>query len=94
MTCWRRPGNWSRSRMRPHLTTARAGQDPARQPGELPAPAVTGGMSLTLPYVPARLVIEVSGPAEAAGLAERRRRRGSARAARAGPGRLAAGGRK
>ena len=46
------------------------GQDPARQPGELSAPAVTGGMSLTLPYVPARLVIEVSGPAEADGPAE------------------------
>ena len=46
------------------------GQDPARQPGELSAPAVTGGMSLTLPYVPARLVIEVSGPAEADGRAE------------------------
>ncbi len=46
------------------------GQDPARQPGGLSAPAVTGGLSLTLPYVPARLVIEVSGPADAAGLAE------------------------
>ena len=46
------------------------GQDPARQPGELSAPAVTGGLSLTLPYVPARLVIEVSGPAEADGRAE------------------------
>jgi transcriptional regulator with XRE-family HTH domain len=58
------------------------GQDPARQPGELSAPAVTGGMSLTLPYVPARLVIEVSGPAEAAGLAE-------GGVAGAAPGRLA-----
>jgi transcriptional regulator with XRE-family HTH domain len=46
------------------------GQDPARQPGGLSAPAVTGGLSLTLPYVPARLVIEVSGPAEADGRAE------------------------
>jgi transcriptional regulator with XRE-family HTH domain len=45
------------------------GQDPARQPGELSASA-TAGMSLTLPYVPARLVIEVSGPAGAAGLGE------------------------
>jgi transcriptional regulator with XRE-family HTH domain len=45
------------------------GQETGRQPGEAPAP-VTGGMSLTLPYVPARLVIEVSGPAGTAGLAE------------------------
>jgi hypothetical protein len=45
------------------------GQEPGRPPGEVPAP-VTGGMSLTLPYVPARLVIEVSGPAGAASLAE------------------------
>ena len=45
------------------------GQELGRPPGEVPAP-VTGGMSLTLPYVPARLVIEVSGPAGAAGLAE------------------------
>jgi transcriptional regulator with XRE-family HTH domain len=59
------------------------GQDPARQPGELSAPAVTGGMSLTLPYVPARLVIEVSGPAEAAGRAE------GGGFAGAAPGRLA-----
>jgi transcriptional regulator with XRE-family HTH domain len=46
------------------------GQDPGRPPGDVPASAVTGGMSLTLPYVPARLVIEVSGQAGAAGLAE------------------------
>lgn len=58
------------------------GQDPARQPGALSAPAVTGGMSLTLPYVPARLVIEVSGPAEADGRAE-------GGVAGAAPGRLA-----
>ena len=58
------------------------GQDPARQPGGLSAPAVTGGMSLTLPYVPARLVIEVSGPAEADGRAE-------GGVAGAAPGRLA-----
>jgi transcriptional regulator with XRE-family HTH domain len=58
------------------------GQDPARQPGGLSAPAVTGGLSLTLPYVPARLVIEVSGPAEAAGRAE-------GGVAGAAPGRLA-----
>ena len=58
------------------------GQDPARQPGEPSAPAVTGGMSLTLPYVPARLVIEVSGPAEADGRAE-------GGVAGAAPGRLA-----
>jgi len=58
------------------------GQDPTRQPGELSAPAVTGGMSLTLPYVPARLVIEVSGPAEADGRAE-------GGVAGAAPGRLA-----
>ena len=45
------------------------GQDPGRPPGDVRASAVTGGMSLTLPYVPARLVIEVSGPAGAAGLA-------------------------
>jgi transcriptional regulator with XRE-family HTH domain len=46
------------------------GQDPGRRPGDVLASAVAGGMSLTLPYVPARLVIEVSGPAGAAGLAE------------------------
>jgi transcriptional regulator with XRE-family HTH domain len=45
------------------------GQDPGRQRGEAPA-SVTGGMSLTLPYVPGRLVIEVSSPVGAAGLAE------------------------
>jgi transcriptional regulator with XRE-family HTH domain len=59
------------------------GQEPAGQPGELSAPAVTGGMSLTLPYVPARLVIEVSGPAGAAGAAE------GGGTAGAAPGRLA-----
>ena len=47
------------------------------------AAPVAGGMSLTLPYVPARLVIEISGPAEAAGQPE-----GGA-AAGAVPGRLA-----
>lgn len=45
------------------------GQDPGRPAGDVEAPAVAGGMALTLPYVPARLVIEVSGPAGAAGLA-------------------------
>jgi len=59
----------------------------AAAPGGGPEPGgaapVAGGMSLTLPYVPARLVIEVSGPAGAAGLAE-----GGA-AAGAAPGRLA-----
>jgi transcriptional regulator with XRE-family HTH domain len=45
------------------------GQAPARQAGD--ARVVAGeGLALTLPYVPARLVIEVSGPAGAAGLAE------------------------
>jgi len=45
------------------------GQAPARQAGD--ARVVAGeGLSLTLPYVPARLVIEVSGPAESPGLAE------------------------
>ena len=58
------------------------GQEPGRQPGGAPAP-VTGGMSLTLPYVPARLVIEVSGQAGAASLAE------SGVASGAAPGRLA-----
>jgi hypothetical protein len=43
---------------------------------------ITGGMSLTLPYVPARLVIEVSGPVGAARLAE-------GGVAAAAPGRLA-----
>jgi transcriptional regulator with XRE-family HTH domain len=57
-------------------------RDPDRQPGELSAPAA-GGMSLTLPYVPARLVIEVSGPAGAAGAAE------GGGTAGAAPGRLA-----
>ncbi|MGH3271652.1 MAG: helix-turn-helix domain-containing protein, partial [Trebonia sp.] len=43
------------------------GQDPRRQASE--GRAVTGeGLSLTLPYVPARLVIEVSGPAGNPGL--------------------------
>jgi transcriptional regulator with XRE-family HTH domain len=62
------------------------GQDPGRQPGAVPGSAVAGGMALTLPYVPARLVIEVSGPAGpagAAGLAE------GGGAAAATPGRLA-----
>ena len=45
------------------------GQVQGRQPGGAPA-SVTGGMSLTLPYVPARLVIEVSGPAGADALVE------------------------
>ncbi len=58
------------------------GQDPGRQPNEAPASAVTGGMSLTLPYVPARLVIEVSGPVGATGLAE-------SGVPRVAPGRLA-----
>ena len=41
------------------------GQDPGRRPAD--GRAVTGeGMTLTLPYVPARLVIEVSAPAAAA----------------------------
>jgi transcriptional regulator with XRE-family HTH domain len=56
--------------------------DDGPEPGQVPGGAdpVAGGMSLTLPYVPARLVIEVSG---AAGLGE-----GGA-AAGAVPGRLA-----
>jgi len=58
------------------------GQDPGRQPNEARV-SVTGGMSLTLLYVPARLVIEVSGPAGAAGLAE------GGGVAGAAPGRLA-----
>jgi transcriptional regulator with XRE-family HTH domain len=65
------------------------GQDSRRQAGAGQA-VITGGMSLTLPHVPARLVIEVSGPAGnpgllagAVGLAE-----GSGVAA-AAPGRLA-----
>ena len=58
------------------------GQDPDRRPG-VPASAVAGGMSLTLPYVPARLVIEVSGPAVVAGLAD------GAGVTGAAPGRLA-----
>ena len=64
------------------LTTARAGAGPGPAARRGAAPAVTGGMSLTLPYVPARLVIEVSGPAGAAGLAE-------GGVAGAAPGRLA-----
>ena len=42
--------------------------DDGPEPGQVPGGAdpVAGGMSLTLPYVPARLVIEVSGPAGAA----------------------------
>jgi hypothetical protein len=57
--------------------------EPGQPPGHAPASAGTEGMSLTLPYVPARLVIEVSGPADAAGLAEGDRVTGAA------PGRLA-----
>jgi len=53
------------------------------QPGDAPASGDTGSMSLTLPYVPARLVIDVSGPAGAAGLAE------GGSVAAAAPGRLA-----
>jgi transcriptional regulator with XRE-family HTH domain len=45
------------------------GPEPGRPPGDAPALG-TGGVSLTLPYVPARLVIEVSGPAGAADMAE------------------------
>jgi transcriptional regulator with XRE-family HTH domain len=56
--------------------------DDGPEPGDAPAP-VTGGMSLTLPYVPARLVIEVSGPAGAASLADGGSVTGAA------PGRLA-----
>ena len=59
------------------------GPEPGRPPRRCAGPAVTGGMSLTLPYVPARLVIEVSGPAGAAGLAE------GDGVAGAAPGRLA-----
>ena len=57
-------------------------QEPGRRAADGPAVA-GGGMTLALPYVPARLVIEVSGPAGAAGLAE-----GGGTAA-AAPGRLA-----
>ena len=59
--------------------------DDAPGQGHDPGPqAVTGeGMTLTLPYVPARLVIEVSGPAEADGRAE------GGGFAGAAPGRLA-----
>jgi transcriptional regulator with XRE-family HTH domain len=46
------------------------GREPGRPPGDATASAVSGGMSLTLPYVPARLVIEVSAPVGAADLAE------------------------
>jgi transcriptional regulator with XRE-family HTH domain len=42
-------------------------QDPRQQAGGR-RPLTGGGLSLTLPYVPARLVIEVSGPAENPGL--------------------------
>jgi transcriptional regulator with XRE-family HTH domain len=42
-------------------------QDPRQQAGDRLA-VTGGGLSLTLPYVPARLVIEVSGPAENPGL--------------------------
>jgi transcriptional regulator with XRE-family HTH domain len=55
--------------------TAEAAPGDAPEPGQDPrspaggARAMTGeGMSLTLPYVPARLVIEVSGPAGSPGL--------------------------
>jgi transcriptional regulator with XRE-family HTH domain len=44
-------------------------QDPRRSVGD-GRPVMTGGMTLTLPYVPARLVIEVTGQADSAGLAE------------------------
>jgi transcriptional regulator with XRE-family HTH domain len=58
------------------------GRESRRQAGEGQG-VITGGMSLTLPYIPARLVIEVSGPAGAAGLAE------GGGVAAAPPGRLA-----
>ena len=68
MTRWRRPGNWSssRGRLRQLQTT---GTTPAGGPAD--GRAVTGeGMTLTLPYVPARLVIEIAAPAAAPAHAE------------------------
>jgi transcriptional regulator with XRE-family HTH domain len=62
-------------------TAPDGGAKPSQVPGG--AAPVAGGMSLTLPYVPARLVIEISGPAEAAGQPE------AGAAAGAVPGRLA-----
>jgi transcriptional regulator with XRE-family HTH domain len=59
------------------------GQDARLKAGEGQA-VITGGMSLTLPYVPARLVIEVSGPAGNPGLLP-----GSADDREVAPGRLA-----
>ena len=59
------------------------GQDSRRQAGAGQA-VITGGMSLTLPYVPARLVIEVSGPAGNPGLLA-----GPADDGEVAPGRLA-----
>ncbi len=81
--CWTRAGNWSRSRMRWHRATALSwGRTRPAHPANC-RPRLVGGMSLTLPYVPARLVIEVSGPAGAVGLAEDGSGTGAA------PGRLA-----
>jgi transcriptional regulator with XRE-family HTH domain len=60
-----------------------AGQDSRQQAGAGQA-VITGGLSLTLPYVPARLVIEVSGPAGNPGLLA-----GPADDGEVGPGRLA-----
>ena len=71
--------------------TAEAAPGDAPEPGQDPrspaggARAMTGeGMSLTLPYVPARLVIEVSGPAGSPGLLS-----SAADDSEATPGRLA-----
>jgi hypothetical protein len=60
---------------RPHGELAGAAARPGKQepPGGLddqaasPQPGITEGMSLTLPYVPGRLVLEVAGPAGNAG---------------------------
>ena len=58
------------------------GRGRTRAGGPVTAPAVAGeGMTLTLPYVPARLVIEVSGPAA------RRPAHAERRGTSAGPGR-------
>ncbi len=60
---------------RPQGKRASTAAHPGEQerPGDLDSqaasaqPGITGGMSLTLPYVPGRLVLEVSGPAGNAG---------------------------
>jgi transcriptional regulator with XRE-family HTH domain len=66
-----------------HGDASEPGQDPRRRAAD-GQPATAGGMTLTLSYVPARLVIEASGPAGSPGLLA-----GAADDSDLAPGRLA-----